>query len=90
MEASRRAGDIWHLPSEEGLGDLWVIHLTHSEASHLESEILDRGTGGEAGHPRHQALLCSFEGAEIIAKLESRGSRGFREYPRGCRPSTTK
>ena len=24
-----------------------------------------------------------------IAKLESRGSRGFREYPRGCRPSTT-
>ncbi len=25
----------------------------------------DRGTGGEAGHPRHQAL-CSFEGAEIL------------------------
>ena len=25
----------------------------------------------------------------FIAKLESRGSRGFREYPRGCRPSTT-
>ena len=32
----------------------------HSEASHL-----DGGTGGEAGHPRHQAL-CSFEGAEIL------------------------
>jgi hypothetical protein len=27
--------------------------------------------------------------AARIAKLESRGSRGFREYPRGCRPSTT-
>jgi hypothetical protein len=41
----------------------------HSEASHL-----DKGTGGEAGHPRHQAL-CSFEGAEILRARLSYGRR---------------
>ncbi len=35
----------------------------HSPPSHSEASHLDRGAGGEAGHPRHQAL-CSFEGAE--------------------------
>jgi hypothetical protein len=38
-------------------------------ASHL-----DRGTGGEAGHPRHQALR-SFEGAEILRARLSYGRR---------------
>jgi hypothetical protein len=41
------------------------------QASHHD---LDRGTGGEAGHPRHQAL-CSFEGAEIPRARSSYGRR---------------
>jgi hypothetical protein len=44
-------------------------HHTRREASHL-----DRGTGGEAGHPRQQAL-CSFEGAEIPRARFSYGRR---------------
>jgi hypothetical protein len=49
---------------------------SHSEASHL-----DRGTGGEAGHPRthprHQPeALCSFEGAEIPRACLSYGRTG--------------
>ncbi len=39
----------------------------HSEASHL-----GRGTGGEAGHPRHQAL-CSSADAEILRARPSYG-----------------
>jgi hypothetical protein len=57
-------------------------HVQGHSPSHSESEAshLDRGTGppppgGEAGHPRHQAL-CSFEGAEILrARRFSLGRR---------------
>ncbi len=44
-------------------------HVQGHSPSHSEASHLDRGTGGKAGHPRHQAL-CSFEGAEILCSFE--------------------
>jgi hypothetical protein len=49
-------------------------HVQGHSPSHSEASHLDRGTGGEAGHPRHQAL-CSFEGAEILRARLSYGRR---------------
>ncbi len=49
-------------------------HVQGHSPSHSEASHLDRGTGGEAGHPRHQAL-CSFQGAEILRARLSYGRR---------------
>jgi hypothetical protein len=70
--ASESAGVISLLlhRAPEGPRGLYSLRgSSHSEAPHL-----DRGTGGEAGHPRHQAL-CSFEGAEIPRARFSYGRR---------------
>ena len=49
-------------------------HVQGHSPSHSKASHLDRGTGGEAGHPRHQAL-CSFDGAEILRARHSYGRR---------------
>jgi hypothetical protein len=55
---------------------MYSDHVQGHSPSHSEASHLDRGAGGEAGHPRHQAL-CSFEpkGAEILKARFSYGRR---------------